>query len=117
MPYTREQLVTAIGEELNVASDGQPTEAEDAGIIRRLLPSVLADLALRNIVVVPDAEAIADGVYNHLSVIVAAEIADKFMLSTEAKTLLAARAQAADGKLRNQRARTVPSAPLRMSCI
>jgi hypothetical protein len=117
MPYSRDAQLFANGLDKVVAGDGQPLEVEDAGKIRKALPSVLADFSVRGIVTVVEGPDVPDEVFNHLSVMVASEIADKFGLSSDEITILASRAQGADGKLRNQRAKTVPSSVLRMSCI
>lgn len=103
MPTTSADLVQRIATRLGACGDGQPVEAEDAKKIRGALPSIVADLEIRDVAAFPNLDAVPDAAVLHLASIAAAALADEFGLPQDEIVTLASRAQAAEQKLRQHR--------------
>lgn len=114
MPYTSADIIQRIAERLGAVGDGQPVEAEDAKKIRSGLPSIVADLDLRDVATFPHLDHVPDGSVMHLVAIAASALADEFGLPQDEIVTLASRAQAAEQKLRQHRSLPYSGAPTRV---
>jgi hypothetical protein len=81
---TSADLVTKILEKLFVVPEGQAPEVEDTARVELNLPSVLAELAAREIVYVTDPQNIPDAWFLSVAKICAYEMRDEFGLTGEA---------------------------------
>ena len=95
---TREQLVTAVVEDIEERGSGQSIAAEDADKIRGSLDACFADLLARNVILQPVGDEIDDAQSLHLKTFVAWKNARAFGLSGDAT--LAADGAAAEDHLR-----------------
>jgi hypothetical protein len=75
MPKTTNDLISRVLTVLRVAAAGQPIAAEDADVVRAVLPGVVAGLAARGVACIASLEAIDDAVFLPLADIVAARVA------------------------------------------
>lgn len=75
---TQSDLVAKILEKLNVVPEGQAPEVEDTARVMRNLPSLLTELAAREIVYVADIENIPDEWFLSLAKICAYELRNEF---------------------------------------
>lgn len=80
---TRADLVVKILEKLGVVPEGQAPEVEDTARVDRNLPSLFNELAAREIVYVPDIEAIPDMWFLSLAKIAAYELRNEFGVTGE----------------------------------
>jgi hypothetical protein len=80
---TQADLITKILEKLVVVPDGQAPEVEDTARVQLNLPSVLAELAAREIVYVSDPDNIPDEWFMSLAKICAWEMRDEFAVTGE----------------------------------
>jgi len=78
MPKTTNELISRALTVLRVAAAGQPIAAEDAEVVRAVLPGIVADLAARGVAHVPNLDAIDDAAFLPLADIVATRIATDF---------------------------------------
>ena len=75
---TRAELIQAALEEIKVLAAGQSPSAEDSDKVERALEPLLAELAAREIVYVPDSNEVPIAVFGPLSRRLGAEIAGSF---------------------------------------
>lgn len=80
---TQSDLVTKILEKLGVTPEGQAPEADDTARVALNLPSVIDELAAREIVVVSDLTQIPDHLFMSLAKICAYEMRDEFGVTGE----------------------------------
>lgn len=113
MSPTSADLVQRIAERLGAVGDGQPVEAEDAKKIRDALPSIVADLDLRDVGTFPNLDAVPLAAFLYLADIAASQLSSDFGLPQDEIVTLASRAQAAEGKLRQHRSLPYSGAPAR----
>jgi len=92
---TQADLVQKILEVLQVVPEGQPAEVEDTARININLPSLIEELAAREIVYVPDLTVIPDAWFLSLAKIGAYELRNEFGVTGElAATLQTANTEA-----------------------
>lgn len=81
---TESDLITKILEKLAVVPEGQAPEVEDTARVEANLPSLMNELAGREIVYVPDLTAIPDEWFLSLAKICAYELRNEFGVTGEA---------------------------------
>ena len=81
---TENDLITKILEKLQIVPEGQAPEADDTARVEANLPSLLNELAAREIVYVPDINSIPDEWFLSLAKICAYELRDEFGLTGDA---------------------------------
>lgn len=86
---TRADLVVKILEKLQVVPEGQTPEAEDTTRVDRNLPSLIAELAGREIVYVGDLNAVPEEWFLSLAQIAAYELRNEFGVTGEFEITLA----------------------------
>lgn len=85
---TRSELVTKILEKLGVLPEGQTPVVEDSQRVDRNLPSLIAELAGREIVYVTDLEQIPEAWFLSLADVAAWELRNEFGIIGEALVAL-----------------------------
>jgi len=85
---TQADLIAKILEKLNVVPEGQAPEVEDSARVARNLPSLIEELAAREIVYVPDLENIPDPWFLSLASISAYELRNEFGVTGEFEATL-----------------------------
>ncbi len=113
MPTTSADLVQQIAETLGACGDGQPVSAEDAKKIRDALPSIVADLDVRDVGTFPNLDAVPDAAVGYLVDIAASRLSSKFGLPQDEIVTLASKAQAGEQRLRQHRSLPYSGAPVR----
>lgn len=88
---SRADLVAKILEKLGVVPEGQPPEIEDTTRVDRNLPSLMSELAAREIIYVPDLANIPDAWFLSLAKVAAYELRNEFGITGDF-----------EGTLRNQ---------------
>lgn len=78
MPKTRTDLINEALDLLGVVGTGQVPSAEDRAVIDNKIEPKLAELARREIVYVPDTDAIDDEIFDALATLLAEEAGPKF---------------------------------------
>ena len=86
---TKSDLIAKILEKLNVVPEGMAPEIEDSARVDRNLQSLIEELAAREIVYVPDIEAIPDAWFLSLAAIGAYELRNEFGVTGEFEATLA----------------------------
>jgi hypothetical protein len=66
VPYTSTQLVNTVALDLNVIGVGEALAAEDEDLLARRCKALVADMAQRAVLYLPDLEQIADGLFEPL---------------------------------------------------
>lgn len=87
MAKTLSDLKTEVLEELGVLGAGQAAAPEDDNAVDKRVAPVVADLAARGIVYIPDTNDIDDAVFVWLVKVMAENVAPKFGRSTDAAVL------------------------------
>lgn len=77
-PKTRAELVTRAAQKAQLIASGQSLEAEDQQLIDASVDAVLVDLAVRNVVYVPNDEEIDLAVFEWIADILSDAIAPDF---------------------------------------
>jgi hypothetical protein len=78
MPKTRTDLINEALDLLGVVGSGQTPAAEDRAVIDGKIAPKLAELARREIVYVPDPDAVDDEIFDALATLLAEEAGPKF---------------------------------------
>ena len=87
---TQADLVIKILEKLMIVPEGQAPETDDIARVEANLPSVIEELAAREIVYVPDLANIPDAWFLSLAKICAYELRDEFGLAGESLATVSA---------------------------
>jgi hypothetical protein len=85
---SQSDLVQEVLENLGVLPAGQQAQLEDTARVVEKLPSIVASVAAREIVYIPDVNAIPQHYFIPFSVIVAYECKEKFGISADALAAL-----------------------------
>lgn len=110
---TRNDLVEKIIEKLGVVPEGQPPEVDDISRVDRNLPSLINELAAREIVYVSDIDNIPDEWFLSLAKIAAYEFRNEFGVTGEFEVTLRQQSDEAIGNLRVMRRGRPTYEPLR----
>ncbi|MDP4022954.1 hypothetical protein Q8W71_09995 [Methylobacterium sp. NEAU 140] len=102
--YNREDLVQRVLARLGEVGFGQTAEPEARARVSDALDGILDEMELDRVYDFASSSEIPGAAMDPLSAIVASRLADDFALSSEEATLLAARAQGAEMRLRRYRA-------------
>lgn len=109
MAYTQEQLVTLALKQMGVIGAGQSASAEDGADIKSYIPTVMSDLATRNIWAWGDPDTTPDEAALHIADLLGYAAAPAFGLQRdEAKRLLS------ESRLRRLNAEVLSGQPLRV---
>lgn len=99
MSYTRNQLINAVLDELEVSSSGGAASGEDYQKVSNRLSAIFADLSGREVYYVEDETAIDDDAFESLVLVVANKVKRSFGLSQERSLELKSDADKAEKSL------------------
>lgn len=63
---TRDDLIKAVLQDLGVLQAGESAVADDNALVSARIDPLLADLAVRNVIYIPDAEDIGEGAFQYV---------------------------------------------------
>jgi len=110
---TRDDLIKAVLQDLGVLQAGESAVADDNALVSARIDPLLADLAVRNVIYIPDAVDISDGAFQYIVDILVELCSPAFGRPREAANIAQAEA-----RLRTiQRiGKGVPGARLKVDC-